>query len=94
MELNNKEIYENVISLLKGGLEIYAEENNYEKNSNGKSTIELDKGETARFTLNQIQEILDNIQTMDDDYEEMIKNAESNYNQQKIINDLKDIVNG
>lgn len=94
MDLMNKELYENVISLLIKGLEIYADERKYEAPIGVPTQMDLDKGTNARFTLNNVNQILSTIKNIDNDFNSIIKGAESeNVDNSELIRKLTDLAN-
>lgn len=92
MDIKDKEVYENIISLLKRGLEIYADEKNYETKDNKLSAINMDSGENARFTLKQVNKILENIESLDNEYDNLMKQIEKNeISPQDILSKIKNL---
>jgi len=78
----NKDQYKNIIELQKQALRFYADENSYVKklpNSNNNtisSHVDLDKGEQARFVLNQIKNLDDFNENIKSEYDEYLKSLE------------------
>lgn len=65
-----------VIILFKKVLEFYANSNNYIETNNGKSYVELDGGEQARFVLKQVDDIEKTTNIYDFDYFQMNNSGE------------------
>lgn len=94
MDLKDKELYENVISLLRGGLEIYADESKYETGVGKTSFVDADKGENARFTLNQVDKILKSIESLDNEFDNLIKRGEDqDIDPQTLLKELTRLAN-
>ena len=93
MNLKNKEHYENIVSLLKMGLEIYADEDNYIIPNDSPSAIQNDKGSNARFTLNQVNNILKEIDNMDNNFEKLLENTKDDVDPELILKKLTDLAN-
>lgn len=67
--MSNIESYQNLITLLKGTLNIYANKENYLIINDNESLIQKDFGNMANFALDKIKEFEDNLNIVDD-YEE------------------------
>jgi DNA repair ATPase RecN len=68
----NSEQYENLIALMKEALKFYANNDNYRSRGALYSLIDMDCGSQARFTLQQVQETLEENQKMMNDYNKVI----------------------
>jgi len=89
MNLENKEHYENIISLLEKGLELYADENNYEVTDDTPSPIQMDKGSHARFILEQINKITREVKHIDVDFHDLLeKNTDIKFDGEMIMKEL------
>lgn len=87
---------ESKIIFLSKALEFYANINNYKKNDNGLSFIELDNGEQARFALRQIEDLEDSSKSYEDDYLDILKNSKlpddfNDFNYNELLNQINKI---
>lgn len=94
MSITFKEQYLNLIELLKNALEFYAKEDNYVENefsgTDAFSLVELDKGKQARSVLEHIDKVLKMTEEFENDYENIIKAAESEQaDPKKLLEELK-----
>jgi len=92
MNLENKEHYENIISLLEKGLELYADENNYEVTDDTPSPIQMDKGSHARFILDQTNKITDEITILDDEFDELFKVNKDDIDPKTLMKKITDLL--
>ena len=84
----------NVISLLKQALNFYADKNNYQDKNNINSIpkIELDCGNHARFTLEQVNKIENLIYNAEDEFvKNLSKNIENNDSLLNLIENYKNL---
>lgn len=91
MELRDKEQYENIIELLKRTLSFYANKKNYGDFIIENSIIDMDRGQQARFTINQVKNIMKMLDGSKPDYDELINDANNQMNPEQIINSIKKI---
>jgi hypothetical protein len=76
----------NIINILKQALKFYANENNY-SDGGDVASIDLDKGNHARFALEQAKKIEDIMDNAEDEFVKNISNdIEMNVDSDKIIN--------
>lgn len=92
-QMNNND---SLILLLKKALQFYSNEKNYEQLNNGKSYVELDGGEQARFVLKQVED-LDNLsKSFEDEFDGNTFNNTLNHfltdNDQNLMKKINDIV--
>lgn len=92
MDLKNKEHYENVISLLKRGLELYANEDDYEVKDDVSSPIQKDRGTNARFILDQTNKITDEITILDDDFDMLFNVNKDNIDPKTLMKKITNLL--
>lgn len=85
--------YKNLILLLEQALKFYNDENNYKKNNNNQSLIDLDKGEQAKFALNNIKDFHKKYDGVNYLYElsNTVYNSNKDVELEKMINIIKEI---
>ena len=72
--MNSPEEYENLIALLEKALEFYSDKMNYIGNP---SNVDHDEhGSQARFALSKSKEMIDNVRTMQEDYDRLMAAGE------------------
>lgn len=87
-KMNEIDNNESLITFLKQALDFYANKNNYKPTENGKTYIQLDGGEQARFALNQIDRVNDVNKTLEDNFLDEYKNINNQENTSD-INELR-----
>lgn len=92
MNLENKEHYENIISLLKRGLELYANEDSYVVKDGISSPIQKDMGTNARFILDQTNKITDEITILDVEFDELLKENKDDFDPKKLMKKITDLL--
>jgi len=80
IKLIDEDQYVNLIAFLQKTLEFYSDENNYEKNKDSKSLIDVDKGTQAKFAIKQAENLIKSTADAETEYDKIIEDAEKNLN--------------
>jgi KTSC domain len=96
IKLIDEDQYINLIAFLQKTLEFYSNENNYNKNKDSKSLIEVDKGTQANFAIKQAEDLIKSTADAEIEYDKIIEDAEKNINTspRDILKDLEGLKGG
>jgi hypothetical protein len=89
MKFEDKEQYNNIIEMLINILKFYSNKENYiKKESSIQSPIEMDGGSQAKFVLEQVNNILNSLGKLNDDYKNILNEVEINSNNVEDVGDF------